>query len=189
MVNKSTVYLIIFILCFLLQAGLSPAIAIGGCSPNFLIIPVLLVALRSGHAAGGIVGFFCGLLYDLMGNGTIGCMALVFTLAALLIGFLGGGLDLTAPLAIVLVAVISTLFVEIAYAIAIILTSPEGSGAVGTILGHSLPTALYSAVFAVIVLLVCGFLLGAENSSTASQLGRQIGGRATKMPRMKSRLK
>lgn len=187
--SKSTVYLVIFVLCILFQAGLSPAIAIAGCSPNFLIIPVLLVALRSGQAAGGIAGFFCGLLFDLMGNGTIGCMALVFTLMAILVGFLGGSLDLTTPLVLVLVVVFSAFFVEIAYAIAIVLTTADSGGAVGTVLTYSLPSALYSSVFAVIVLLVCGLFLGAENSSTAAQLGRQIGGRATKMPRMKSRLK
>ncbi len=186
--NKSAVYLVIFVLCILFQAGLAPAIAIAGCPPNFLIIPVLLVALRSGQGAGGVAGFFCGLLFDLMGNGTIGCMALVFTLMALLVGFLGGGLDLTAPLAVVLVAVVSCFFVEIAYAIAIVLTTADSGGAVGTVLSYSLPTALYSSVFAVIALLVCGLFLGAENSSTA-QLGGSIGGRAPKMPRMKSRLK
>ena len=187
--NKSMIYLIAFILCILLQAGVAPAIAIGGCSPNFLLIPVLLVALRSGTGAGGIAGFFCGLLFDLMGNGTIGCMALVFTLTALVVGFLGAGLDLTAPLAVVLVAVVSAFFVEIAYAIAIVLTTADGGGAMNTILTYSLPTALYSTVFAAIALLVCGALLGYENSSTANQLGGQIGGSAGKMPRMKSRLK
>ncbi len=29
----------------------------GGCAPDFLLIPVMLVAMRS---AGGIAGFFCG---------------------------------------------------------------------------------------------------------------------------------
>lgn len=187
--SKSAVYLVVFFVCILFQAGISPAIAIGGCAPNFLLIPVLLVALRSGAGAGGVAGFFCGLLFDLMGNGTIGCMALVFTLAALLIGFLGAGLDLTAPFAVVLVAAVSAFFVEIAYGIAIVLTTAEGSGAMSAVLTYSLPTALYTAAFSAAVLLLCGLFLGYENSSTATQLGKPIGGSAGKMPRMKSRLK
>lgn len=187
--NKSLIYLIVFVLCILLQAGVSPAIAIGGCSPNFLIIPVLLVALRSGIGAGGVAGFSCGLLYDLMGNGTIGCMALVFTLTALAVGFLARGLDITSPVTTIIVTVLSSIFVEIAYGIAVILTSADAGGGISTIFVHSLPTSLYSAVFAVVALLVCGLFLGYEGAATGAQLGRQIGGRARRMPRMKSRLK
>ena len=77
--SKQVVYAITIVLCILLQAGISPAIAIMGCSPNFLLIPVLLISMRSGTGMGSIAGFLLGLLYDLMGSGTIGCMALVFT--------------------------------------------------------------------------------------------------------------
>ena len=187
--NKSLVYLIVFVLCILFQAGLSPAIAIGGCAPNFLIIPVLLVALRSGIGAGGVAGFFCGLLFDLMGNGTIGCMALVLTITALVVGFLAGGLDITSPVTVIIVAVVSSIFVELAYGIAVMLTSPDTPGGMSTLFTHSLPASLYSAVFAVLALLVCGMFLGYEGAATGAQLGGQIGGRAKRMPRMKSRLK
>ena len=81
--SKQVVYAITIVLCILLQAGISPAIAIMGCSPNFLLIPVLLISMRSGTGMGSIAGFLLGLLYDLMGSGTIGCMALVFTLIAM----------------------------------------------------------------------------------------------------------
>lgn len=187
--NKPLIYLIVFVLCILFQAGISPAIAIGGCAPNFLIIPVLLVALRSGVGAGGVAGFFCGLLYDLMGNGTIGCMALVFTIAALAVGFLARGIDITSPVTIIIIAVISSVFIELAYGIVVMLTGADAGGGISTIFAHSLPASLYSAVFAVIALLVCGLFLGYEGAATGAQLGGQIGGRAKKMPRMKSRLK
>ena len=156
---------------------------------NFLLIPVLLVTLRSGQDAGAIAGFFCGLLFDLMGNGTIGCMALVFTIAALVVGFLGNGLDLTTPMAVSVVAVISAFFVEIAYALVVILISAENGGSVSTVFAYSLPSALYSAVFAVIALLSIGVLLGRENSSMYGRIGGQIGGSAKNIPRSKSRLR
>ncbi len=187
--NKPLIYLIVFVLCFLLQAGLSPAIAIAGCAPNFLIIPVLLVALRSGVGAGGVSGFFCGLLYDLMGNGTIGCMALVLTITALAVGFLARGIDITSPVTVIIVALVSSVFSEVGYGIAVMLTSADAVGGMGAIFAHSLPTSLYSAVFAIAALLVCGLFLGYEGAATGAELGKQIGGRATKMPRMKSRLK
>ena len=92
-VSKQTVYLITIVLCILLQAGIAPAIAIMGCKPNFLLIPVLLISMRSGTAAGSIAGFSLGLLYDLMGSGTIGCMALVLTLIAFIVGVAGESMD------------------------------------------------------------------------------------------------
>lgn len=187
--NKSLIYLITFVLCFLLQAGLSPAIAIAGCAPNFLIIPVLLVALRSGVGPGGVAGFFCGLMYDLMGNGTIGCMALVLTITALVVGFLARSIDITSPVTVIIVVLISSVFAEVAYGISVMLTSADATGGIGAIFAHSLPTSLYSAVFAVAALLICGLFLGYEGAATGARIGRQIGGRARKMPRMKSRLK
>ena len=186
--SKQAVYLITFILCAVLQAGVAPAIAIAGCSPNFLLIPVLLVSLRSGSGAGGATGFFMGLLYDLMGSGTIGCMALVFTITALVVGFLGASMDMNTPVTAAILAVASSLFVELVYAIVAVLTSSEGGGALSTVLSYSLPTALYTAVFAVIALLTIGLVVADETTGMPARLGERRG-KTRNMPRMKSRLK
>jgi rod shape-determining protein MreD len=186
--NKQAIYLITIVLCLILQAGIAPAISIAGCSPNFLFIPVLLVSFRSGMGAGGITGFFMGLVYDLMGNGTVGCMALVFTITALLLGLLSGGMDFATPLSSALLAAFSSLFVELLYAIVSVLTSSEGGGAMSTVFTYSLPSALYTAVFAVIALLTIGLFIADESTGMPARLGERRGG-ARKMPHMKSRLK
>ena len=80
-----------------------------------LLIPVLLISMRSGTGAGSIAGFALGLLYDLMGSGTIGCMALVFTLIAFAVGVAGESIDLFTPIATVIVAVLASLITEIGY--------------------------------------------------------------------------
>lgn len=58
--SKQVVYAITIVLCILLQAGISPAIAIMGCSPNFLLIPVLLISMRSERGWGASPDFCSG---------------------------------------------------------------------------------------------------------------------------------
>ncbi len=187
--SKQVVYLVTIILCILLQAGISPAIAIMGCSPNFLLIPVLLISMRSGTGAGSIAGFSLGLLYDLMGSGTIGCMALVLTLIAFIVGVAGESMDLLTPIVTIAVAVFSSLILEIGYGIAAILTSSEGGGVMSTMLSYSLPSALYTAVFAVIALVTIGLVTADDNAGMPTHLGERGGGSKRAMSSMKSRLK
>ena len=188
-VSKQTVYLITIVLCILLQAGIAPAIAIMGCKPNFLLIPVLLISMRSGTAAGSIAGFSLGLLYDLMGSGTIGCMALVLTLIAFIVGVAGESMDLLTPIVTIGVAVFSSLLLEIGYGIAAILTSSEGGGAMSTMLSYSLPSALYTAVFAVIALVTIGLVIADDSAGMPTRLGEHRDGNKRAMSHMKSRLK
>lgn len=189
LVSKQVVYLVTIILCILLQAGISPAIAILCCSPNFLLIPVLLISMRSGTGAGSIAGFSLGLLYDLMGSGTIGCMALVFTLIAFIVGVAGESMDLLTPVATIIVAVLSSLITEIGYGVAAILTSSEGGGVMSTMLSYSLPSSLYTAVFAVLALVTIGLVIADDNAGMPTHLGERREGGRRNMSRMKSRLK
>ena len=187
--SKQVVYAITIVLCILLQAGISPAIAIMGCSPNFLLIPVLLISMRSGTGMGSIAGFLLGLLYDLMGSGTIGCMALVFTLIAFIVGVAGESMDLLTPVATIIVAALSSLILEVGYGIAAILTSSEGGGVMSTMLSYSLPSALYTAVFAVIALVTISLVIADDNAGMPTHLGERRDGGMRGGPRMKSRLK
>lgn len=187
--SKQVVYLVTIVLCILLQAGISPAIAVMGSSPNFLLIPVLLISMRSGTGAGSIAGFALGLLYDLTGSGTIGCMALVFTLIAFAVGVAGESIDLFTPIATVIVAVLASLITEIGYGIAAILTSSEGGAVMFTILSHSLPSALYTAVFAIIALVTIGLVIVDESAGMPTHLGERREGAMRSMSRMKSRFK
>lgn len=186
--SKQSAYLVTIILCIILQAGVSPAIAILGCAPNFLLIPVLLISLRSGMGAGGVSAFLLGLLYDLMGSGTIGCMALVFTVVALLVGIASESMDLFTPVSTIILSVVASLFVELGYGLTAVLTSAEGGGAMSTVLTYSLPSALYTAFFVAIALLTIGLVTADEGTGMPSHLGERSGG-ARKMPRMKTRLK
>lgn len=187
--SKPVVYLITFVVCALLQVAVSPAISIAGCSPNFLLIPVLLVSMRSGAGAGSVAGFTCGLFEDFAGNGTVGCMALIFTIVALVVGLLSSGLGVSSALFSCVIAVVSSFVVEIGYGVANVLTSAESNGAAITILTHSLPSALYTMVFACIALVTIRLVLADDSPAMPSRLGGGYGGSGAKMPKFTSRLK
>lgn len=187
--SKPVVYAITFVVCIFLQIAVAPAIAIAGCEPNFLLIPVLLVALRSGMGAGGVSGFLLGLFYDLMNNGTVGCMALVFTIAALIAGLVGASVETSSPLSACLVVLVSAVFVELAYGIAVALTNAEAAGVASTLVTNSLPSALYSAFFGCIALVTIGLVMADEAPAMSGRLAGGFGSGTSKMPRMHSRLK
>lgn len=190
--SKQLVYAITIVVCILLQMAIAPAISIAGAVPEFLLIPVLLISLNSGSGAGGVAGFLLGLLQDLIGDGTIGCMALTFTITALIVGLASSGLSMRSFGANCLVAVVSSFFVEIVYGISVILTNANSSGSWATIGTYALPSALYTAVFSCIALVTIGLVMVDDQPSMnrGPRLGgQQLGGRGSKIPRMGSRLK
>ena len=173
--TKPIVYLITVVACAFFQVAISPAISIAGCAPNFLLIPVLLIALRSGAAAGSVAGFACGLFEDFAGNGTVGCMALTFTIVGLAVGFVASALETTGGIASCLVGTVASFLAELVYGIANALTSSAGGGIAITLLTHSLPTALYTAVFVCIALATIRLVLVDDTPSMPSRLSSGTG--------------
>lgn len=187
--SKRVIYAVTIVLCIILQAGVSPAIAIMGAAPNFLLIPVLLISMRSGVGIGSIAGFSLGLLYDLMGAGTVGCMALVFTVISLAVGLAAQSMDLSTPILMIIIAIVASLICELGYGIVAVLTSSEGGSMMSTLLTYSLPSSLYTAVFAAIALLTIQLVMVDENSGMPARLGDHRSGSTRGASRMKSRLK
>lgn len=169
--SKPLAYTITVVVCLLLQVAVGPAMAIGGCTPCFLLIPVLLISLNSGAAMGGTAGFLLGLFADFAGNSTVGSTALVFTLIALVAGLLGTGMDMNSALAVVILAVVASFAYELLYAIVSVLTSAEGGGAWSMLLTHSLPSAVYDLVIAVVALVTIRLVLVDDSPSMPSRLG------------------
>lgn len=172
--SKPVAYAVTFVLCIVLQFAVSPALELSGCAPNFLLIPVLLVSLRSGACLGSVAGFALGLLYDFAGSGTVGCMALSFSLVALIVGLLAGGMDLSSGGAHAIVAIASAFVVELAYAIANAMTNADAGGMFAELVGYSLPVALYTAVFAVIALVTMRLVIADDMSGSFPSAGGYI---------------
>ncbi|MBQ7926289.1 MAG: rod shape-determining protein MreD [Lachnospiraceae bacterium] len=85
MLRKVITGLLIF-LCFLLQSSVFPAISFAGIIPNLLIILTASFGFMRGEESGMLVGFFCGMLTDVLYGDILGFYALIY----LYIGFVNG---------------------------------------------------------------------------------------------------
>lgn len=83
--RKITVFIII-VICYLLQTTLFQTLSFASISPNLLIIVVSAFGFMRGKKEGLFIGFFCGLLLDIMGGSILGFYALLY----MYIGYLNG---------------------------------------------------------------------------------------------------
>lgn len=74
------------IFCFLLQTTIFQSLKLAGISPNIMLILVVSIGFMRGRTEGMLVGFFSGLLLDILYGGYLGIFALVY----LLIGYING---------------------------------------------------------------------------------------------------
>lgn len=77
---------LLIIICFILQSALFPFIEVSGVVPNLMLILTVSFGLMRGRKEGMLVGFFCGLLYDLFFGFAIGPYMLIF----MIIGYCNG---------------------------------------------------------------------------------------------------
>ncbi len=188
--SKTVLYAVTSVVCLLLQAAIAPALSLGGCSPNFLFIPVLAVALYSGSIAGGVAGFAFGLVFDLASSGVVGCMALVLTAVAMIVGALAANGGMRSPVVVCIVAVLAVFLSEVLYGVVVMLTNVEATGALRTLATHSLPQALYSSVFACVALVTMGIVVAEESPSVPQgQFGGTAVGRTSRFASIRSRLR
>lgn len=164
--NKSAVYAITIVVCLLLQLGLAPAIAIGGCTPCFLLIPVLIIAMRSGAPSASVAGFILGLIADFAGSGAIGCTALAFIIVAIIVGILCSAMENASPIMSLIVGVAAPFFFEIIFGVSSVLTNVSAAGAWSAMFGYALPSAFYTLVFACLGLVSMNLVIADDGPSS-----------------------
>ncbi len=101
----------VLFLAVILQISIFSGIDILGGRPDLLLVTLVMIALRRGAIFGAAAGFGAGLLYDMGTFGTLGFIALLYTLVGYWIGRYGEttGRDRShAPL--LSVAVVTVLF-------------------------------------------------------------------------------
>ncbi|MDD5949466.1 MAG: rod shape-determining protein MreD [Lachnospiraceae bacterium] len=77
---------ILIIFCYVLQVGVFSYFKMAGIIPNIMLILVVSFAIMRGQVEGMLVGFFCGLLIDVMAGDAVGLYALLY----LFIGYVNG---------------------------------------------------------------------------------------------------
>jgi len=134
----------------LLQVGLAPYIAIGGVTPNFLLLVVVTIALTTGPSEGATSGFVAGLLFDLVGTGPLGPMALVLTITGYLAGLLHEQMFAEGWLLPMTVLAIASISAEIAYWLVLSLLG-SGGPFWSSFFTKMLPGAVYNVALALLV--------------------------------------
>lgn len=138
------------LLAGVLQASLAPYMSIGGVTPNFLLLVVITLALTEGPTAGCTAGLAAGLLFDLLGSGPVGAMALVLAVTGYLAGLLHEQLFAEGWLLPLTVLAVAALGTEMAYA-ALLGLFGQVSGFWTTFFTKALPGALYNTTLALLV--------------------------------------
>ncbi len=109
MLRKVVVTLFVLV-CFILQCSVFGSLAFAGIIPNLMIILTSSFGFMRGEKEGLVIGFFCGLLSDILFGGFLGFYALVL----MYIGFLNGKFsriffpeDIKLPIALIIISDLS----------------------------------------------------------------------------------
>ena len=137
------------LIVFVLQIVLAPNIAIFSIVPNFLAAYVLVVAIIRPQSSVVVLGFALGMIYDILGYGPVGSLALLLVIATFCITQVFLVLDNDSLSIALVLLLVFLLVVELAYALILLLFGMVDSfGA--AIIYRALPGALYNCVLALI---------------------------------------
>jgi len=156
--NKILSAVLALAIAFFLQIALGPSISILSVRPNFLLIVTIVMALVNGPVEGAFVGFFAGLLFDLLGTGPFGPAALVLCVVGYVAGILQERMFAEGWILPVLVLAVSGFIAELFYLIMLMVLG-EHLSFFSALLTKSLPSVLYTVLVAVIVFPVLSRLL------------------------------
>ena len=80
-------YLLEIIILFTIQSSMFQYAELVGVIPNLMLILIVSTAYMKGKTTGLLVGFFSGILYDIMFSNLIGLSALIYMVIGYLVGF------------------------------------------------------------------------------------------------------
>lgn len=147
--SNTRVIVVVIAISALLQIALAPNVAIRGAIPNFLLVAVVCVAMLTDSRTGCLVGFFCGLLFDLVGIGPLGVMTATLTLVGYLTGYFAKNLITESLTATMIFLVVCALISELIYCIFLAITGEVASFGQSLYM-RVLPSAVYDTIFAAI---------------------------------------
>lgn len=154
----------------LAQIIIAPNITILAAVPNFLAAYALVVAIVRPTNSSLVLAFVLGLIFDLLGSGPVGLMALLLVLATFAASRAFMVLNNDTLFMPLVILVVSMLAIEMLYAVFLIGLG-YASSLVDAFLYRALPCALYDCVIALVFyplalrFLVSGSTVGAASPS------------------------
>ncbi len=138
------------VIAVLLQIIVAPNIAIGTAVPNFMLGYIVVIAITMSQTCGLVMPFVMGLIFDLIGGGPIGAMALLFVLITFVLSRTFEMLNNDTIFMPLLLLVIAIFVVEFFQGV-LVIACGSSLDFLGAVVFRSLPCALYSCVFGLIM--------------------------------------
>lgn len=140
------------------QLTLAPKIAILGIEPDFLVLMLVILALRTGPAAGAFLGFVIGILQGLVVPETLGMDALAKCIVGWAVGKVSPTLALEGPILYFGLPAVAVLAHDLIYLVC--LTRLDVVRVAETFALRSVPIAVYTGVISVVVGVLSDLVLG-----------------------------
>ena len=146
------------VVAVLLQVVVAPNIALFGAMPNFVVAYALLVAIVRPMAAGPVMPFVLGLVFDLVSGGPVGAMAFLLVLMTFLAARAFAVLDNDTLFMPVTIFVVATFAAEMLYG-ALLIGLGLSASPVDAFLYRALPCTLYDCVVGLVLYPIIARLL------------------------------
>lgn len=137
------------IVAVLLQITVAPALMLFAAIPNFIVAFCVVRAVVCPQQAGVVLPFLLGLLFDLMGGGPVGGMALVLVLVTVVASRAFMALNNDTLFMPVVIMLFSVVVVEMLYGV-IVVAAGAGVSLGDALLYRALPCMLYDGVIALL---------------------------------------
>jgi rod shape-determining protein MreD len=148
--NRAVPTIAALIAISILQVALAPYLAIGSIVPNLLLLLVVTLALVEGPNWGCAAGFIAGLMFDIVGTGPIGPMALVLAGVGYATGALEAHIFAEGWLLPLTVLGVTSLIAEFSYGLVLAVLG-QASGGWHTFISVMLPEALYNVALGLLI--------------------------------------
>jgi rod shape-determining protein MreD len=156
----------------ILQIVLAPNIAISGVVPNIILIFVIINAINKTPISSTVLGFFLGLIADLISTGPVGLSALVFSIIAFAVSSLNKGMFTGAWLIELAALIAAVFFGELLYAVVLTIMGIEEQFLTALVY-VTLPSVVYDALLGLIILPIIS-AINKRTQKNITNLGRRL---------------
>lgn len=137
----------------ILQLFVAPYLSIAGAVPNFLVAFAMAVAISRSGSSGCLLPFLLGLVFDFVGGGPIGAMALVLMVISVLASRAFRLVDNDSLFMAFVPMAVGVLVIEVAYG-ALLLAMGYQASLADMLIYRVLPCFLYDFVLGCVIYLV-----------------------------------
>ena len=140
------------------QLAFVPRLSILGITPDFVVLLLVLLALRAGPTGGALIGFAIGLVQGLLAPETLGMDALAKAIVGWAVGKVSPTLAMEGPILYFGLVALAVLAHDVVYLAC--LTRLDVPRFVGFFVTHSIPAAIYTGLVSLVIGMIVSAAMG-----------------------------